>query len=147
MSTSLPNTALPSDPPEDSFKPSYFFFYGTLQDPIRLTAILRLAHEPLLHPARVTGYVRKRWGPYPVLLPSPTDSSDETAVAAPTHIYGSAFVVEKSEDVVRLQAYETSHYKPGRCQIELDGGEVVSGWTFVWDADEGILREEGVGER
>ncbi|KAK6529884.1 hypothetical protein TWF281_009040 [Arthrobotrys megalospora] len=112
------------------FKPTLFFFYGTLTIPEVLRRILDLAEDPILLKATTRTFKLKMWGPYPALVrPSPDDPRD----AVP----GVAYAVETEEHLQRLVAYEGENYGINEILIELQepGYQALNttyGKTFVW---------------
>jgi hypothetical protein len=75
------------------------------------------------------------WGQYPVLLDKPNST-----------VYGMAFEVNTLEEVKRLEAYETDHYRNVACNLYLRGHgdeyeDRMSGRRFVWMGKHEELRE------
>ena len=101
-------------------------------DPATLTKVLNLIEPPILHPATITGYHCKLWGPYPVLLDGPCGAK----------VKGLAFEVQSAEQVKLLQDYETKRYRKAGCRIQLEDGSKISGTTFVWHSNIEELHEE-----
>jgi hypothetical protein len=52
-----------------------------------------------------------------------------------------AYEVQNPTERERLQAYETSYYKPRPYLIHLPDGRKIIGTTFIWDADTALLKE------
>jgi len=50
------------------WKPTHYFFYGSLTDERQLMEVLHLDSPPILRPASVIGYSIKLWGQYPALI-------------------------------------------------------------------------------
>lgn len=116
----------------DTFRPEYYFFYGTLRDPSTLTAVLKPRRDlPQLFPAKIIGYHCMLWGLNPALLDGPQGAS----------VYGMAFEVKSRIDRDRLKSYETDNYKISACRIEFEDGSTVLGRTFKWNADKSLLKE------
>ncbi|KAI1373011.1 hypothetical protein F4677DRAFT_462571 [Hypoxylon crocopeplum] len=106
--------------------PVWYFFYGTLGNPEVLKRLLGC--EPSYHPATLTGGVLKTWaGKYKALV----DAFDDRAEVA-----GQAFLVYNKEQEETLQLYETDKYEVVRCDIRIQGKEMVQGahvsvhWQF-----------------
>jgi gamma-glutamylcyclotransferase (GGCT)/AIG2-like uncharacterized protein YtfP len=121
------------EPPQDfdsviSFRPQYFFFYGSLMDPMQLRNVLYLEEPPILQPATITGWEIKMWDKYPALVFN--------------HItHGMAYEVRKEEHVKYLTDYETEVYRVKGCMIKLAGGRELPGKTFIWNAGQELLKE------
>ncbi|GKZ26787.1 hypothetical protein AbraCBS73388_003171 [Aspergillus brasiliensis] len=115
------------------FQPHYFFFYGSLGDPSVLTKVLKRQDPPALRPAMIMEHGMKIWGEFPALL----DGCPEKP------IYGVAYKVRSQAEENRLAEYETDMYRKKGCIIEFRDGSKVPGVTFVWNADPGMLKEEG----
>ena len=115
----------------DTFRKELYFFYGSLMDPSMLARVLALRHSPELIPAKITGYCCKLWGPYPALLDGPAD----------VEVEGMAYEVQSRTEKLRLERYETHHYKNSACIIELQDGRKVPGRTFKWNADPALLED------
>lgn len=121
-----------SEPP--AFKPTYYFFYGTLTKPEILLHILDLEEPPRLVPASINGYSLSLWGQYKTLLDGPPGNVVE----------GYAYEVQSAEDEDKLQYYETNAYEPAPCKITLKGKEgptKVRGRTFMYAGDAQALKE------
>ena len=102
--------------------PAWYFFYGTLADPVVLTRLLSPSETepPTLVPARISGGVIKSWaGKYKALVDG--DSTD--------YVHGSAYEVTSREQEDVLLTYETENYEVVRCCITM-AGETVHGLTF-----------------
>lgn len=109
-----------------SWKPVYYFFYGSLMDEQRLTGVLRLNSPPVLRPASIVGYSIKMWGPYPALISGPPGNI----------VNGMVYEVQRENHEKRLAYYETNAYKCTSCFINPGtGGEQIVGKTFVWARD------------
>ncbi|OTA94659.1 hypothetical protein M434DRAFT_394460 [Hypoxylon sp. CO27-5] len=111
--------------PAQNEYPVWYFFYGTLADPMVLKRLL--GHQPSYQPATVTGGVLKTWGgKYKALV----DAIDQKA-----EVQGHAFLVQDQEQEHSLQLYETDKYEVVRCEIQIDGKEKVKGLTFRFIGD------------
>lgn len=102
--------------------PVWYFFYGTLAEPDRLTSVLSLseAEYPVLVPALVSGGLIKSWqGKYRALV----DGLESDAV------HGSAYKVTSEDREMALRIYETKHYEVVRCTIVM-ASQTVQGLTF-----------------
>ena len=102
--------------------PVWYFFYGTLADPVLLTRLLLVPEaEPCtLVPASISGGVIKTWqGKYKALVDG----------ASTDHVHGSAFKVTSREREDALLIYETERYEVARCCISMASG-TVQGLTF-----------------
>ncbi len=108
-------------PAQDEY-PVWYFFYGTLADPERLTSLLSLSEPPVLRPASVKGGIVKMWaGKYKALVDGLEDAETR----------GWAYLVRCREDEDALGFYETGNYEVVRCEVRMrDGGEVVRGLTY-----------------
>ena len=115
----------PHGAPPEPWKPTHFFFYGSLMDDQQLKKVLRLHSLPVLRPASVIGYSIKLWGPYPALVDGPPGNV----------VNGVVYEVQKEEHEKRLSYYETDAYRCVSCSINGEGGEQVSGKTYVWADD------------
>ncbi|KAI1122920.1 hypothetical protein F5Y10DRAFT_252989 [Nemania abortiva] len=131
-----------SEKPVITFKPFYFFFYGSLQvrNVLNRVCVIRkrglfgvpqlVDEEPeestYIENAHITGWTMKMWGPYPALIPD-----DNGAVS------GVAWLCEKPEYVGRLESYESSAYRMAFCDISVpsadgSGVEIIrNARTFV----------------
>lgn len=114
------------------FRKDYYFFYGTLQDPITLSHVLQKNVErSSLRPAVITGYSCELWGTYKALVDGPMGATVE----------GVAYEIQCEEDETRSAAYETNAYETASCRIDLKGeGEgsipqTVSGKSFRYAGD------------
>jgi gamma-glutamylcyclotransferase (GGCT)/AIG2-like uncharacterized protein YtfP len=117
--------------PSRGFRKQHYFVYGSLMDSKTLTKVLGRAEKPDLLPAKVIGYKTMMWGQYPVLLDKPNNT-----------VYGMTFEVHAPEEVKRLEAYETDHYRNVACVIYLKGDEdEMTGRTFVWKGEQDELKE------
>ncbi|RAH59706.1 hypothetical protein BO85DRAFT_248510 [Aspergillus piperis CBS 112811] len=119
------------DPP--LFQPHYFFFYGSLSDPSFLAKVLNRQDKPAVRPAMITEHGMRMWGEFPALL----DGCPEKP------IYGVGYKVRSQVEEDSLAEYETDMYRKKGCVIEFRDGSKVPGVTFVWNADPGLLKEEG----
>lgn len=118
-----------SDQGEQTFKPFYIFFYGSLMDPEVLQTVLRLPQPPVLQTGWITGFMMKMWGIYPTLIPLAT-ADDETKVS------GVVWKINDESHMSRLVRYETSAYIPRYCTIYLDNGVVLpQSRVFAWAGD------------
>ena len=102
--------------------PAWYFFYGTLADPVVLTR-LRSPSEagpPTLIPASISGCLIKSWsGKYKALVDG----------ASTDYVNGSAYEVTSREQEDALLTYETENYEVVRCCITM-ASETVQGLTF-----------------
>lgn len=126
MPQNLPETnGVTFQPSQDQY-PVWYFFYGTLGDPERLSRLFGLPDgsplTPILHPARVAGGSIKLWeNKYKALVDGPSNATVE----------GVAYKVRTKESEDVLRAYETAKYEVVRCEIHfLHGGPKVRGCTF-----------------
>ncbi|KAI0834479.1 hypothetical protein F5Y06DRAFT_155424 [Hypoxylon sp. FL0890] len=111
--------------PAQNEYPVWYFFYGTLADPVVLKRLLGC--DPSYQPASVNRGVLKTWGgKYKALV----DSVDEKA-----EVQGHAFLVQDQEQEHSLQLYETDKYEVVRCEIRISGQETVKGLTFRFIGD------------
>lgn len=129
---------VPHNPPvnEDTWAPSYYFFYGTLTRPDILKHILDLETEPTLRKTKVVGYDLTDWGQYKALVDGEPGNE----------VTGCAFEVESVEHEYKLAYYETSAYELAPCLIKFtDAGagepEEIIGKTFMYAGDSRALRE------
>ena len=102
--------------------PAWYFFYGTLADPVVLTRLLSPseAGPPTLIPASISGGLIKSWaGKYKALVDG----------ANTDHVHGSAYEVTSREEEDVLLTYETENYAVVRCCITM-ASETVQGLTF-----------------
>ncbi|KAF2647420.1 hypothetical protein K491DRAFT_672115 [Lophiostoma macrostomum CBS 122681] len=108
-------------PTQDGY-PVPYFFYGTLGAPEKLSSLLNLDVQPILHPAVVKGGKIMTWGKYRALVDG--DEGDE--------VVGWMYEVQNREHEDALRFYEGSAYEVVRCDVEMvgGGGMVVRGLTF-----------------
>ena len=107
------------------WKPTMFFFYGTLMDPEILQSVLGLSELPKLQRGTILNFKIKIWGIYPALVRAEGEG-----------VAGMAWEVQTEEQFRRLRRYETSAYTWCYCNIDLaDGGRVDYARTFRWDGD------------
>ncbi|KAF2112238.1 hypothetical protein BDV96DRAFT_498039 [Lophiotrema nucula] len=105
--------------------PFYMFFYGSLQDPEVLQAVLSLVSPPTVTPASIEGFAIRMWGIYPALIPCPNSI-----------ITGTAWEVTSQVHFARLAEYETEAYTWCECTVRLESGETLMGCrTFCWAGD------------
>ncbi|KAL8632470.1 hypothetical protein Q9189_001845 [Teloschistes chrysophthalmus] len=113
----------PSCPVLQDEYPVWYFFYGTLAEPDRLTSVLSLPEAespPVLIPASVSGGVIKSWrGKYRALV----DGGDSDVV------HGSAYMVTSEEREIALRIYENKSYEVVRCTIVM-ASQTAQGLTF-----------------
>ncbi|KAI1332700.1 hypothetical protein F5Y16DRAFT_356266 [Xylariaceae sp. FL0255] len=118
---------------EEPKTPVWYFFYKTLMEPSILKRILDTEEEPLLRPAKTTGYETLPWGQYRALVRSTPESE----------LLGFAYEVQTAEHASKLARYETNAYKLEECQIvftdENEPREAV-GNTFMYAGDAEALR-------
>ena len=125
-----------------------YFFYGTLQHPRVVSDVLSLKGPlPKLRPAKVIGYHRMRWGPFPALV----DGVEGEVVE------GKAMRIGSEEHAMSLQGYETDAYHVRPVKIEYTDGEEPreeQGWSFLfvdrseleegeWDLEDWTARKFG----
>jgi hypothetical protein len=139
-----------------------FFFYGPLMDPSTLISVLKLRDRPVLLPAKIRGYEIMLWGNRPALVEAGYEvgnggldvemgRADGEGYGAKVGkkgdgskgavVDGMAFGVRSLTERERLEAYQADEYKIVECVIELDGGMVVNGKTFVWNGNRKSLKE------
>jgi gamma-glutamylcyclotransferase (GGCT)/AIG2-like uncharacterized protein YtfP len=123
------------EPPPDrdnflGFRTQYFFFYGSLMDAGQLRKVLQLQETPVLQPASIVGWDVKMWGQYPALVFKVNNITN-----------GMAYEVQKEEHVEYLAHYETEVYRVKGCRIKLADGRELDGKTFIWNAEEELLKE------
>ncbi|SPQ20076.1 dcef45f7-a37a-4e8a-9462-e1f16ed37e11 [Thermothielavioides terrestris] len=94
-------------PPPYAYKPTWYFFYGTLTSPAILRGVLGLESEPVLRSAKTYGYELANWGQYKTLI----DSEPGTEVT------GRAYMVQSAEQERKLAYYETNAYRLAPCAI------------------------------
>ena len=116
--------SVPSDrhPVLQNEYPAWYFFYGTLADPVVLTRLLpgSKAEPPTLIPASISGGLVKSWaGKYKALVDG----------ASTDYVHGSAYEVTSREQEDVLLTYETENYEVVRCWITMASG-TVQGLTF-----------------
>ena len=103
--------------------PAWYFFYGTLADPVVLTRLLSPSEAgppPTLVPASISGGLIKSWaGKYKALVDG----------ASTDYVHGSAYEVTSKEQEDVLLTYETENYEVVRCCITM-ASETVQGLTF-----------------
>ena len=135
----------PSPPEHDTiqrvseFRKTYYFFYGTLKDPARLSHVLDRQVPPAeLLPAHIIGYSCEMWGQYQALVDGPQGGL----------VRGLAFEVKTEIDANKLAFYETNTYKVVPCSIYLDPStagqdtDTIYGVTFLYAGDPQTLREK-----
>ncbi|GLA19504.1 hypothetical protein AnigIFM62618_007615 [Aspergillus niger] len=115
------------------FQPHHFFFYGSLTDPSFLAKVLKRQDMPALRPATIMEHGMRMWGDFPALL----DGRPEKP------IHGVSYKVRSQAEENRLAEYETDMYRKKGCIIEFRDGSKVPGVKFVWNADPGLLKDEG----
>lgn len=120
----------------DPWKPTHFFFYGSLTDEGQLMKVLHLDSPPILRPASVIGYSIKMWGQYPALVDGPPGNV----------VNGMVYEVQKEDHEKRLAYYETDAYRCASCLIRPEAGEQIFGKTFMWadDPDDEDLSAESI---
>src|ERR1700753_1726233 len=99
-----------------NFRPTFFFFYGTLMDPEVLQHILNLDKLPQVETATITNFKVKMWGIYPTLVD-----------ACGGIVSGTIWQVANVDQCIRLARYETSAYTPCEVEIMRQDGEIVHG--------------------
>ena len=102
--------------------PAWYFFYGTLADPVVLIRLLSPseAGTPTLIPASISRGLIKSWaGKYKALIDG----------ASTDHVHGSAYEVTSREQEDALLTYETENYEVVRCCITM-ASERVQGLAF-----------------
>ena len=102
--------------------PVWYFFYGTLADPVFLVSLLSLpeTEPPVLVPASISGGLIRIWnGKYKALVDGATNN----------YVHGSAYQVTSREREDALLIYETENYEVTRCCITMAGQE-IQGLTF-----------------
>ncbi|KAK2604351.1 hypothetical protein N8I77_007290 [Diaporthe amygdali] len=117
---------------EEPYKPKYYFFYGTLTQPDILKHILDLQEEPVLRPAKITGYALTDWGQYRMLVDGRPGQE----------VTGHAYVVQLLEDERKLARYEPSAYEVAPCQMQFAEGRDPAhgdGMTFKYAGDDEAL--------
>lgn len=116
--------------PMRQFEEVYYFFYGTLMDPSTLGKVLKCPDTPDVHEATIEAHRIKFWGEYAALV---IGFPEQT-------IHGVACKIKSEEEADRLAAYETAMYGADGCVIRFEDESTVSWWTFVWNADESLLK-------
>lgn len=107
-------------PKQDQY-PVWYFFYGTLGDPVRLRRLLSLGNEPSYVSAKIRGTLGAWAGKYLAVKDSVQGTGDL--------VQGRAFRVESQDQEDVLRYYETDNYEVVRCEIEMAEG-TVRGLTF-----------------
>ncbi|MFO1119477.1 MAG: gamma-glutamylcyclotransferase family protein [Rhodospirillales bacterium] len=100
-----------------------FFFYGTLMDPLILSAVLRRPVDARrLRPAMLAGFRRvlHRSATYPVLIADTTAEVDGILASGLT-----------GRDARRLVAYEGSDYRLASLPVRVAAGGTVSAGVFL----------------
>ncbi|KAI0446055.1 hypothetical protein F4803DRAFT_547574 [Xylaria telfairii] len=128
--------------PVVTFKPFYFFFYGSLQVPDVLQSVCEIEDEDsitLQKNASIQGWTYKMWGPYPALVPAAAGDKDG-------HVEGTLWLCEKPEHVARLCKYETEAYRMAYCNVlttAADGTNAVieNARTFVFNQSYNLLKD------
>ncbi|KAH8158514.1 hypothetical protein CIB48_g9735 [Xylaria polymorpha] len=129
--------------PTVTFKPFYFFFYGSLQIPDVLQSVCEIEDKnsiTLQKNSSIEGWKYKMWGPYPALVPAA--AGDENG-----HVEGTLWFCEKPEHVARLCTYETDAYRMAYCNVlataAADGTSVVieNARTFVFNQNYNLLED------
>lgn len=118
---------------EQPYRPTYYFFYGTLTRPEILSHILDLEQQPILRPAKLTGYALADWGQYRALVEG--EPGQEVA--------GYAYLVQSIEDGLRLARYETDAYEAVPCDIRFTDGQEPArehGMVFRYAGDDEALK-------
>lgn len=116
----------------ETYKPTWYFFYGTLARPDTLRHILGLQTSPAMRKAQVEGYSLAMWGQYRALIDGPQRNI----------VRGSAFLVA-TQDEDRLAYYETNAYEIAPCVITFtDDAEPRStrGNTFIYAGDASAIQ-------
>ncbi|RVD83684.1 uncharacterized protein DFL_005463 [Arthrobotrys flagrans] len=114
-----------------AFKPTLFFFYGTLTIPEVLRRILGLNEPPILLNATTRLFKLKLWGPYPALVAPSAEEDPKNRVPVP----GVACTIETEEQLNRLVAYEGENYTISETLVELHDTRNANGTyakTFIW---------------
>lgn len=112
------------------FEEVYYFFYGSLMVPSTLGKVLERPDTPEVHKATIEAHRIKFWGEHPALV---IGFPEQT-------IHGVACKIKSEEEADRLAEYETAMYGADGCVIRFEDGSTVSGWTFVWNADQSLLK-------
>ncbi|KAF2459392.1 hypothetical protein BDY21DRAFT_338129 [Lineolata rhizophorae] len=113
------------------FKPEYYFFYGTMRDPITIMRILALKRYPVVDHACIFGFKVKMWQRFRALIDG--QKSDEVS--------GVAYEVKDQQQLWRLRYYEPDEYETESVLICFGDGRRVSGKTFKYVADPKLLRD------
>lgn len=100
-------------------------------DPSTLAKVLKLLDKPQLHLAVIFEHKIKLWGQYPALIDGPPDQT----------IHGVAYKVQTQKEADILAAYEIEMYKEKGCCLLFKNGSMAPGLTFVWNAEESLLKE------
>ena len=112
---------------ELTFRPTYFFFYGSLMDSEVLQTVLSLPVAPQMEEGRIEGFKVKMWGIYPALIKAEGGEVD-----------GTVWKVSNVAHLLRLAEYETGAYATCACEIIKSDGELIrDGRTFCWAGDPG----------
>jgi hypothetical protein len=112
--------------------PNWYFFYGSLNDPIKLAQVAGLDKEPQMKEARVKRKTLKYWGLYPVLC---DDDNGGT-------VHGSVWYAPSAEIAQRVHDYETDAYRARAVFAYLkDEKEKLVVITFVWNGAASDLAE------
>ncbi|KAI0529949.1 hypothetical protein GGR58DRAFT_518840 [Xylaria digitata] len=102
--------------------PVWYFFYGTLADPVVLGRLLGV--EPSYKDATVHRGILKTWGgKYKALVNIPGKI-----------VHGNAFLVQDQAQEEALRCYETKKYEVVTCELNI-GGNKVKGLTFRFAGD------------
>ncbi|KAI0192828.1 hypothetical protein F4808DRAFT_442630 [Astrocystis sublimbata] len=108
-------------PAQNEF-PVWYFFYGTLADPIVLGRLLGV--RPSYKEASIRGGLLTTWaGKYKALIDMPGG-----------HVRGSAFLVQSQDEEDALRCYETDKYEVVRCDILFEG-KTHGGLTFRYTSN------------
>jgi hypothetical protein len=117
-----------------TWAPFHFLFYGTLQNPRVIHAVVGLAGPQDLRKARIEGFRSKMW----------TDTIPMAVPCEGAVLRGHVWRVPSAEAVFRLVYYESEAYKMAKCRILLDDGEVIEeGRVFVSAGCDDDELEEG----
>jgi len=120
---------------EPAWAPTYIFFYGSLMDSTTLCNILGVSTDPIMHPAKLSGYHMKMWGPYPAIIKS----------SAAHEIDGMLFRLDKQSQFDKLAEYETEAYTWAQVDVDVEVGDgrtqAVSARVFVWAGSLKQLRD------
>lgn len=122
---------------EPTYKPTFYFFYGSLIQPEILRHIQDIPKDQdiKLRPAKLIGYSLSNWGQYKALVDG--EPGEE--------VRGQAYFVTSIEDKYKLARYETTAYKAKKCIIffedGMEPGEEVEGMTFKYAGDGQALKE------